>query len=130
MIVVARFTEPDEFLDELRIAQGRSAHAVEGGVVRVTKLARPAGPNGVLTRITVNAGAIVHGRLVLLERYVGDLWGGPGDADVQQRATAIVAEIDEHAPGYGLDVRGGMFEARELQTLATAPPTVRDEVPS
>lgn len=118
MIVVARFTEVDEYLAELRGEHARSAHAIDRGIVRVSKLARPGGPGGMLTNVTVHAGAIVRGRLVVLERFVGQLWGSaPGDDEVQDRASEVVAELTAGLRDVGLEVRAGLFEVRQLRHL-------------
>lgn len=119
MIVVARFTEVDEYIGELRGEHARSAHAIDRGIVRVSKLARAGGPGGMLTNVTVHAGAFVRGRLVVLERFVGQLWGSgaPGDDEVQDRASEVVAELTAGLRDVGLEVRAGLFEVRQLRHL-------------
>jgi hypothetical protein len=99
------FTEVDEFIADLRADR----ELVERGIVRLTKLARPA-MHGAITRVSVHAGAIVDGRPVVLERYVGELWGHPRDADVQVAATGLLDEIDAAIRELGLEPRAGHLE--------------------
>jgi predicted exporter len=98
--LVARFTEPREFVEDL----ARDVDLVE------RKVARPA-MQGTVTRVSVHDGAIVADRPVLLETLIGDLWGTADDAKVQAAATAAVNEL-EHALAIGLQVRAGVLETR------------------
>ena len=66
------FTEPNEFVAEIVRDQQRGL--VERGLVRVTKVGRPV-MNGTITRVTVEAAAIVDSRCVRLRHPCGDLWG-------------------------------------------------------
>ena len=106
--LVARFTDPREFVEEL----ARDVDIVERKIVRVSKVARPA-MEGTVTRVSVNAGAIVADRPVILETLIGDLWGFADDAKVQAAATAAVDELEHALQAIGLQVRAGMWEARD-----------------
>ena len=106
--LVARFTDPREFVQDLT----RDVDLVERGIVRVSKVARPA-MQGAVTRVSVNAGAIVANRPVILETLIGDLWGSRDDAKVQAAATAAVDELEHALQAIGLQVRAGMLEARD-----------------
>jgi hypothetical protein len=66
------FTEPNEFVAE--ISRDHARGLVERGIVRVTKVGRPA-MSGTITRVTVEAAAIVDSRCVPLRCVCGDLWG-------------------------------------------------------
>jgi hypothetical protein len=106
-MIGAYYTQPDEFAHDL-IADKDD---VERGVVRLTKTARPAGPAGAaLTRVSVEAGAIVAGRLLILRVVCGDLWGqGPEDEKVQARATELVSALEEQLSTAGFELRAGLF---------------------
>ena len=77
------FTEPGEFVDEMVRDQARGL--VERGIVRVTKVGRPA-MNGTITRVTVEAAAVVDARVVRLRHPIGELRGIGGDEQAQTRA--------------------------------------------
>jgi hypothetical protein len=64
------FTEPNEFVAEIVRDQQRGL--VDRGIVRVTKVGR-AVMNGTITRVTVEAAAIVDSRCVRLRHPCGDL---------------------------------------------------------
>ena len=107
------FTEPGEFVDEMVRDQARGL--VERGIVRVTKVGRPA-MNGTITRVTVEAAAVVDARVVRLRHPVGELWGLGGDEQVQTRASEVVRASGElaarrraRAPSRGL--RRGLMPA-------------------
>lgn len=100
-----RFTDVDEFVADLRVDR----QLVERGIVRLTKIARPA-MNGAITRVWVHAGAIVDGRAVVLERYIGDLWRAEADANVQAAATAIVDELEVAILELDLEPRAGHLQ--------------------
>jgi hypothetical protein len=106
--LVARFTDPREFVQDL----ARDVDLVERRIVRLSKVARPA-MQGTATRVSVNAGAIVADRPVILETLIGDLWGSPEDAKVQAAATAAIDELEQALQAIGLHVRAGMLEARD-----------------
>lgn len=104
-----RFNEAPEFVRELE----QDRELVERGLVRVTKAYRPA-MGGVLTRVTVLAGAIVDGRPVILERLVGDLWGNPAaDNLVNADADAYIATLEAEVQRLGLTARGGLLEEND-----------------
>jgi hypothetical protein len=101
------FTEPNEFVAELVRDQQRGL--VDRGIVRVTKVGRPA-MNGVVTGVTVEAAAIVDGRVVRLRTPVGDLWRLDGDEQVQTRAGELVRELESQLLDGGLEVRAGVCD--------------------
>jgi hypothetical protein len=100
------FTEPCEFVAEL--ARDHARGLVECGIVRVTKVGRLA-MNGTITRVTVEAAAIVDSRCVRLRVVCGDLWGIHGDL-VQQRATELVRELESELLDIGLELRAGLYD--------------------
>ncbi|MDQ6807549.1 MAG: hypothetical protein M3065_21945 [Actinomycetota bacterium] len=106
-MIGAYYTQPDEFVHDL-IADKDD---VDRGVVRLTKTARPAGPAGAsLTRVSVEAGAIVGGRLLTLRVLCGDLWGqGVEDEKVQAHATELIRVLEEQLSGAGFNLRAGLF---------------------
>lgn len=100
-----RFTEPAEFLDELK----RDRDLIERKIVRLSKLGKPS-PDGAATAAYVVAGAIVAGRPVVLERYIGDLWGiTASDNRVQRDAGQMMRELRAGLAELELDERGGML---------------------
>lgn len=101
------FTEPTEFVAE--IVRDHQRGLVDRGIVRVTKVGRPA-MNGTLTRVTVEAAALVDARVVRLQTLCGDLWGGNIDEQVQTRASELVRELESELLDGGLEVRAGMFD--------------------
>ena len=105
-MIWGRFSEPDEWAAEII----RDRDLVEREIARVTKTARPA-MDGAATRAHVVASAIVEDRIIVLETYVGDLWGAASDEQVQERASRIARELQNELHAPGLDVRGGIWEA-------------------
>jgi hypothetical protein len=101
------FTEPKEFSAEISRDQARGL--VERGIVRVTKVGRPA-MSGTITRVTVEAAAIVDSRCVRLRCVCGDLWGLDGDEQVQQRASDLVCELESQLLDAGLELRAGLYD--------------------
>ena len=101
------FTEPNEFVAE--ISRDHARGLVERGIVRVTKVGRPA-MNGTITRISVEAAAIVDSRCVPLRFVCGDLWGLGDDEQVQQRATELVRELERELLDAGLEPRAGLYD--------------------
>jgi hypothetical protein len=101
------FTEPGEFVAEL--ARDHSRRLVERGIVRVTKVGRPA-MNGTITRVSVEAAAIVDGRCVRLRCACGELWGMDGDDQVQRRASELVRELESRLLDGGLELRAGLYD--------------------
>ena len=76
-------------------------------IAQVTKTARPV-MDGATTRTHLLASAIVDGRIITLETYVGALWGAASDEQVQERASRIVRELENELHAPGLDARGGI----------------------
>jgi hypothetical protein len=101
------FTEPNEFVAE--ISRDHARGLVERGIVRVTKVGRPA-MNGTITRVSVEAAAIVDSRCVRLRCVCGDLWGLGDDKQVQQRATELVRELENELVDAGLEPRAGLYD--------------------
>jgi hypothetical protein len=101
------FTEPGEFVAEL--ARDHADGLVERGIVRVTKVGRPA-MNGTITRVSVEASAIVDHRCVRLRCLREDLWGMDGDEQVQRRATELVRELESQLLDAGLELRAGLYD--------------------
>ena len=101
------FTEPGEFVAEL--ARDHADGLVERGIVRVTKVGRPA-MNGTITRVSVEASAIVDHRCVRLRCLCGDLWGMDGDEQVQLRASELVHELESQLLDAGLELRAGLYD--------------------
>ena len=101
------FTEPNEFVAE--IVRDHQRGLVERGLVRVTKVGRPV-MNGTITRVTVEAAAIVDSRCVRLRHPCGDLWGMDADEQVQQRASDLVHQLESDLLDGGLEIRAGVYE--------------------
>lgn len=102
-----RFSDVDEFVQELTV----DVELVERRIVRITQTAQATGPSGVLVRITVQAGAIVEGRPVILESRIGELWGESSrDDEVLARATAMTDDLTGRLGALGLEVRPGLLE--------------------
>lgn len=106
--LAARFTDTAEYVAEL----ATDKDLVERGIVRVTLLAFPSGPAGVLTTIILKAGAIVEGRPVILERRIGELWDHAADEQVRETAHNARGELEDGLLDLGLKVRGGVLEER------------------
>jgi hypothetical protein len=101
------FTEPNEFVAE--ISRDHARGLVERGIVRVTKVGRPA-MSGTITRVTVEAAAIVDGRCVRLRCVCGDLWGMDGDERVQRQASEFVHKLESELLDAGLELRAGLYD--------------------
>ncbi|MGO9899347.1 MAG: hypothetical protein ACLP0J_06575 [Solirubrobacteraceae bacterium] len=101
------FTEPNELVAEL--ARDHARGLVERGIVRVTKVGRPV-MNGTITRVSVEAAAVVDGRCVRLRCACGDLWSMVEDEQVQRRATELVRELESELLDAGFEPRAGLYE--------------------
>ena len=66
--------------------------------------------NGTITRVTVEAAAIVDSRCVRLRCVCGDVWGMDGDEQVQQRASELVRELESQLLDAGLELRAGLYD--------------------
>ncbi|HTZ62678.1 MAG TPA: hypothetical protein VMB51_01085 [Solirubrobacteraceae bacterium] len=108
--ITAHYTEPQEWLAEIR----RDAELVERRIVRVCKTGRPVF-EGTLTRVSVEASAIIEGRVVRLLTVCGDLWGTGGrreddpDRQVQEKASSLVRELESELRDAGLEIRAGLW---------------------
>jgi hypothetical protein len=47
---------------------------------------------------------------IMVETCVGALWGIAADAEVQERASRIVGQLEHELDAAGLEVRGGIWE--------------------
>jgi hypothetical protein len=101
------FTEPNEFVAE--ISRDHARGLVERGIVRVTKVGRPA-MSGTITRVTVEAAAILDSRCVRRRCVCGDVWGLGDDEQVQQRAPELVRELENELVDAGLEPRAGLYD--------------------
>jgi len=103
--IVGHFNELDDFIDELE----RDREQVERGIVRVAVIVT-ADYSLALRRLRVEAGAIVAGRLVRLQRPCGDLIHAPAnDTEVTGRAQKLVEEISRRVEALGLERRYGRW---------------------
>lgn len=100
------FTDPGEFVDDVSREHARGL--VERGIVRLTKVGRGV-MNGTITRVTVEAAAVVEGRCVRLRCPCGDLWGMAADEQVHQRASRLVRELESQLLDAGLELRAGVY---------------------
>lgn len=108
MSIRVKFNDVEEFLEEM------GAHpkgAFEDGLVRVTQRTAQGGSLP-LRHVSVVASAVIHGRLFVLERYVGQLFGigSEGDARTRKDAEAIVDRLCAGCAALGLATRPGVFE--------------------
>lgn len=123
-MAVVLFNDQGEFIEEVK----RDAFSVLGKVVRLTKRYTRSKVSPQIQAVSVIAGyELLHGSevslptVVRLEKHVGEVWGGvPGpvnevSAKTQERAEAVMDEVQKACEGLGLEVRAGMvYEAGEL----------------
>lgn len=112
------FSDLGEYVQEL----DRDPNAVARGLVRVTQSFRPILHLSV-TRVAVVATAKVASSapdretidydLVRFERHLGDLWGTAQDADVRERAAALITEITAKLEECGFTVLAGEYALAE-----------------
>jgi hypothetical protein len=116
IVVIARYTAPDEFLADL----ARDKDAVERGLVHVTQAIRP---NAMGQRlVAVHAGAIVGGRPMLLGREIGLLWGAqPQDEEVADESVRVQRQVEDAVTDLGLELRAGYLDV--VQVTNRYPPT-------
>ena len=100
------FTEPNEFVGEL--ARDHARGLVERGIVRVTKVGRPA-MNATITRVAVEAAAIVDSRCVRLRHPCGELWGRTPTSGCSGARASWSASLKRLLDG-GPEVRAGVFD--------------------
>lgn len=98
-----QFTDPEEFLDEVR----RDTGLIDRGIVRVTVRRRVHHP---FVALSVVATAAVGPTVVALEHRVGEALGGDPDPDLSARVGARVDALTRELAGLGLDVRAGVLE--------------------
>jgi hypothetical protein len=101
------FTEPNEFVAE--IVRDHQRGLVERGIVRITKVGRPA-MSGTITRVPVEAAAVVESWCVRPRHPCGDLWGMDSDDQVQRRASELVRQLESDLLDGGLEIRAGVYE--------------------
>ncbi len=65
---------------------------------------------GAITRVSVEAAAIVDGRCVRLRCLCGDLWGHADDEQVHSRASEIVRSLQQELLAAGLEPRAGLYQ--------------------
>ena len=102
------FTETGAYLQEL----GTDREHVRRGIVRLAKHATPVSAlGGTINHLSVESAARIEGgELVRYRRYVGDLWGHSNDANVEQRAQELLAELEAGIHALGLEVRAGFYD--------------------
>jgi len=64
--------------------------------------------SGTITRVSVEAAAIIDGRCVRLRCPCGELWGLEADEQVQRHATELVRELESQLLDAGLELRAGL----------------------
>ncbi|MEE9609532.1 MAG: hypothetical protein V3U03_17480 [Myxococcota bacterium] len=118
--VVIRFSDPEEFLDELRRTRPTD------GIVRLTCRTTPTqfAPN--IRHLEVVGSAVTCNGLVWFSTFVGDLWGEGfhnQDEPVKGSADKLRAEIEAGCASQSIEVRGGCAElpTGSMQAL-TRPP--------
>jgi hypothetical protein len=101
------FSSAEEYLLELRLDK----ELVERGIVRITKVGRP-DATGARTFVTVEASAIIEGRVVRFARFIGSLWGVESqDEPVQRRVTELVERLEAGIGEIGgLTTRSGEWQ--------------------
>ena len=104
--IVVKFTNADEWLDELRLDAGDA----DRKIVRVTCRRRG---QLIADALSVVASACIAGYLVSLEAQCGEylMADGPDGLEVRARADALADRIRAEAVKLGLEVRAGVFEA-------------------
>jgi hypothetical protein len=130
-MIVVRFNDPDEFLDELRRDHERLA--VDRGVVRVSRMFRPHPhvPGSVwrvylvasyvkarVTRARPKVEPYVESaeQLVRFETYVGEAgWKGPDDNEQAFGASdKLLEKIEPYVESLSLELAHGAFETDEV----------------
>lgn len=115
--MLVKFNDQDEFLAELE----RDPHAVTRKLVRVTTARYPV-MDGALTRLAVYGTAKVYSTaiggsedydLVEYVELAGDLWGGPKDEEVVERANELVFALRGKLELAGFVVGEGRYETEE-----------------
>jgi hypothetical protein len=105
-MVSVTLTQIGEFMAEL----DRDLTQLGRPIVRVSKVTRPT-MGSTLTAVSVEAGYVVAGEVVRLRLYAGSLWGVENtDAETQDRATALLREIEDGIADRGLQVRAGLYD--------------------
>jgi hypothetical protein len=105
-VIFVRFTNPDDFAEELRAEAGR----IEDKVVRMV-CSRRAVPGH--TALRVVATALVVGRIIRLDRECGEFMFPDSEESrkVVAETNAVAQMIRTVATGLGLEVRTGVYEA-------------------
>lgn len=103
-VVGVGFNDLDEYLAELTKDRGR----IERQILRITVRRRYGAP---FVTVTVVATAVIGGRVVKLERLVGEAFAGDERADgLAAKTKAILDRLTEAGASLGLDVRAGVYE--------------------
>ena len=105
-MVSVTFTQIGEFFAEL----DRDLTQLGRPLVRVSKVTRPT-MGSTLTAVSVEAGYVVGEEIIRLRTFAGSLWGvETTDADTQDRATALMREVEDGIADRGLQVRAGLYD--------------------
>lgn len=106
MAATARFTELDEFLEEIDADGG----LVEREIIRATKSYVPHPSGAGVHIVMVEAGYRVGGEIVRLKVRVGELWGTGADEEINQTANELLDKLKAAVAERGLELRGGLYE--------------------
>lgn len=113
MSATIRFSDVDEFIDELR----KDFIHIEHGIVRVTRTWRPSRETPAIQHVSVVATAIVRGHIVRFERCFGDDWGpnfaGPSRDAILRGSEEALRTLEDYCQKAGLHFRAGIFESDE-----------------
>lgn len=120
-MIRVRFNDPGEFCAEI----GRDGGTTDDGVLRTTLSFRTPSTGGAIQHVSLLASFMRAGRIVYLERSVGDVWprggDGPGSQKVMDTAEGLRAKVEAAAKVFHLEVRPGVYESAS-ECVADVPP--------
>ena len=106
-MAIARFTEPEEFIEALRgeFCDRATPFIPVTSIIRFTGLTRA--PNGLLVqRLYLDVATKARGVTLRLEAYCGEIWRSDiHDRPVWDRAKEIYTQFEKACEDLGLEVR-------------------------
>ena len=107
-MAVTRFNVVEEFCTEIE----NDAPQIDRGIVRITGMSRLSSVSPNIRHIFAVASYSVHGQIVILECYCGDVWGVNKELDqkVYAQEDEVRRAVARTCDALGLQQRAGILE--------------------
>jgi hypothetical protein len=113
-MITVRFSEPDEFIVELRREFENASPGPARPIMRMSGLIKSS--NTMPLQHLYLCATILNARseVVRLDKYCGDLWNGPHDTQVKEKYQHDYDALMGTALALKLEVRGGVYEGLDV----------------